>query len=60
MDALSSFERATEALKKTSLGKEILKEMAKTPLERWVNDINLDGTIIGRLEIYSGRYEKFN
>lgn len=54
---IDSFSKLTELVKATDLGKEIVKEMNKTPLERWVDDINSEGVVIGRLEFYSGRYE---
>lgn len=53
------YDELTEQAKATLLGQKILKEMQATPLEMWVNDINSNGVIVGRLEIHSGKYESY-
>jgi len=52
----SDFDKITEAAKQTELGKKVISEME--PLEMWIDDIDSSGKIIGRLELFSRRYEK--
>jgi hypothetical protein len=44
----------------TSVGQEILAEMNNEPRpESWINDIDAHtGKVFGRLELFSGRYER--
>lgn len=53
---IKDLEQLTESVKKSPAGQETIKAMPT--IERWVNDISPTGEIIGRLEMYSGRYEK--
>lgn len=53
-----SYDDLTELAKVTPLGQKILKELQETPMEMWADDISPKGVVIGRMEMYSGRYEK--
>ncbi len=55
-----NLEELTQKAKQTPLGQEVLKEVMQEVEQTgmWVNDISPDGKIIGRIDIFSGKYEK--
>ena len=49
----------TKKAKETKLGRKIMYDLSKAKKESWIRDIDVKGNVIGRLEIFSGKYERF-
>ena len=56
---LKQMDEITKKTKETKLGPKIMYDLSKSKKESWIRDIDVKGNVIGRLEIFSGKYERF-